>query len=303
MAHKMPRISLEQWVVLQAVVDEGSFARAAEALNRSQSSVSYALKGMQEQLPVEVLTLRGRRAELSPAGEVLLRRARTLIEEALVLEHLAGSLAEGWESEVRLAVEIIFPPVLLSQALAAFVPVSRATRVQLIESVLSGTQEALLNGDTDLAITHHPPPGFLGQSLLTVTFVAVASPEHPLHGLDRALTPDDLRAYRQFVVRDSGLKRRQDAGWLAAEERWTVSHLRTSIQFVKDGLGFAWLPHDHIRDELDAGTLKPLLLSEGGQRSEELFLVNAKRHSTGPATLALAEALHATCRNWGKGGG
>lgn len=296
MTQRIPRVSLEQWAILQAVVDEGSYARAAEALSRSQSSVSYALKGLQEQLPVEVLTIQGRKAALSPAGETLLRQARALIEDALSLEYLANNLAEGWETEVRLAVEAIFPTDLLSQAMAAFVPEGRASRVQLIESVLSGTQEALLNGEADLVITHRPPPGFLGQPLLDVTFLAVAHPRHPLHRLGRDLTHHDLRAHRQFVVRDSGLKRQQDAGWLAAEQRWTVTQLNTSVQFVKDGLGFAWLPYGHIREALEAGTLKRLPLTEGGQRQEALFLAYANRDAAGPATRALARSLQATCR-------
>lgn len=299
MTHRIPRISLEQWAILQAVVDEGSYAKAAEALSRSQSSISYALKGMQEQLPVDVLTIQGRKATLSPAGETLLRQARVLIEDALNLEYLASNLAEGWETEVRLAVEAIFPTDLLSRAMAAFVPESRASRVQLIESVLSGTQEALLNGEADLVITHRPPPGFLGQPLLDVTFLAVAHPGHPLHQLERDLTHHDLRAHRQFVVRDSGLRRRQDAGWLAAEQRWTVSQLNTSIQFVRDGLGFAWLPYGHIREELEAGNLKRLPLIEGGQRKEALFLAYANRDAAGPATRALARSLKAACRQRG----
>lgn len=298
MTQRIPRISLEQWAILQAVVDEGSYAKAAEALNRSQSSISYALKGMQEQLPVEVLTMQGRKAMLSPAGETLLRQARVLTNDALSLEYLANNLAEGWETEIRLAVEAIFPTALLSQALAAFVPESRASRVQLIESVLSGTQEALLNGEADLVITHRPPPGFLGQPLLDIIFLAVAHPEHPLHQLERELTHHDLRAHRQFVVRDSGLKRRQDAGWLDAEQRWTVSQLSTSIQFARDGLGFAWLPYEHIRGELEAGTLKRLPLVEGGQRQEKLFLVHADRNAAGPATQALAATLQTAGRQW-----
>ena len=56
----MPRVTLEQWRVLQAVVDEGSYARAAEALARSQSSISYAIQRLQEQLGTQVLRLRGR---------------------------------------------------------------------------------------------------------------------------------------------------------------------------------------------------------------------------------------------------
>ncbi|GHA93784.1 LysR family transcriptional regulator [Modicisalibacter luteus] len=296
MTTRIPRISLEQWAVLQAVVDEGSFAQAAEALNKSQSSVSYALKGMQEHLPVDVLTLRGRKAELSDAGEALLRRARVLIDEALRLERLADNLAQGWETEVRLAVEIIFPPDLLGRALTAFVPESRATRVQLIESVLSGTHEALLNHEADLIVTNRMPPGFLGQALMPIEFIAVAHAQHALHQLERELTSQDLAGHRQFVVRDSGLKRRQDAGWLGAEQRWTVSHLKTSIQFVTQGLGFAWLPREHIREELAAGQLKPLPLIEGGSRQETLYMVFADRDGAGPATRALAHALQDTCQ-------
>jgi DNA-binding transcriptional LysR family regulator len=302
MANRIPRVSLEQWAVLQAVVDEGSFARAAEALNKSQSSVSYALKGLQEQLPAEVLTVQGRKAVLTPAGEALLRRARVLLEEAHSLERLAANLGEGWESEVRLAVEIIFPPDLLAQAMMAFAPESRGCRVQLIESVLSGTHEAILNRDVDLAITNRIPPGFLGQPLMPIEFLAVAHPEHPLHQLGRELTEHDLRLHRQLVVRDSGLKRKQDAGVLLAEQRWTVSHLETSIRFAAQGIGFAWLPREHIRDALARGLLKPLPLVAGASRHEELYLVYADRDSAGPATQALARVLHATCDSV-RGGG
>lgn len=295
MAGRIPRVSLEQWAVLRAVVEEGSFARAAEVLNKSQSSVSYALKGMQEQLPVEILTLQGRKAVLTDAGQALLRRSRLLLEEAQNLEQLAANLGQGWESEVRLAVEIIFPPDLLTEAMAAFAPESRACRVQLIESVLSGTHEAILNHDADLAITARIPPGFLAQPLMPVEVVAVAHPEHPLHQLGRELTEHDLRLQRQLVVRDTGLKRKQDAGSLVAEQRWTVSHLKTSIQFVKQGLGFAWLPKEHIREELKSGQLAALPLIAGGSRFEELYLVYADRDGAGPATRALAQALHAVC--------
>ncbi|MGD8593829.1 MAG: LysR family transcriptional regulator, partial [Gammaproteobacteria bacterium] len=40
---KQPKTTLEQWAVFTTVVDEGSFAKAAEALNKSQSAVSYII--------------------------------------------------------------------------------------------------------------------------------------------------------------------------------------------------------------------------------------------------------------------
>jgi DNA-binding transcriptional LysR family regulator len=118
---------------------------------------------------------------------------------------------------------------------------------------------------------------------------------------------EDLKGHRQIVVRDSGSKRRLDAGWLGAEERWTVSHLKTSIEMLKAGLGFAWVPREHIWAELEAKTLKPLPLSEGATRSGDLHLVHTDRDSAGPATQAfsriLTEATARACaRHRGTGG-
>ncbi len=299
MPQQIPRVSLEQWRVLQAVVDEGSFARAAELLNRSQSSVSYMMARMQEQLPVPVLEQSGRRATLTEAGEVLVRRSRALVDEALKLERLAASLAQGWEPEIRLAVEIVFPTDLLFAALHHFTDAgshqAREVRLQLIESVLSGTDEALFSGNVDLVVSGRVPPGFLGRPLLMVEFVAVAHCDHPLHRLGRPVTVEDLKSARQLVVRDSGMGRKQDAGWLGAEQRWTVSHLRTSIEAVRRGMGFAWLPEAEIRRELERGELRPLPMVEGGRRHAQLYLIYADRDSAGPAVRELAAALQAQC--------
>ena len=91
----IPRTTLEQWSVLQAIVEHGSYAKAAEALHRSQSSISYMVARLQEQLGVELLAIEGRKARLTERGAVLLRRATELLADARRLEQLAGSLREG----------------------------------------------------------------------------------------------------------------------------------------------------------------------------------------------------------------
>ena len=113
----IPRTSLEQWAVLQAIVDHGSFAAAAEALHRSQSAVSYTVAKLQEQLGVPLLQIDGRRAQLTEIGRVLLKRAANLLSDAQQLEQLAHSMASGWEPEIRLVVDLAFPTDLLLQAL------------------------------------------------------------------------------------------------------------------------------------------------------------------------------------------
>jgi DNA-binding transcriptional LysR family regulator len=292
---KIPKTSLEQWAVLAAVVDAGGFAAAGEALARSQSAVSYAVQQLQRELPVALTEHRGRRTVLTAAGATLLRRARAVLAEVASLEAVAHNLAQGWEGELRIAVDIIFPPALLYAALGAFGPVCRATRVEVLESVLSGTTEALLRREVDLAIIGQLPPGFLGTRLMAVEFVPVAHRDHALHALGRALTLEDLRRERQIVVRDSGSKRRIDAGWLGAEQRWTVSHIKTSIEMLKHGLGFAWIPREHIGAELASGLLAPLPLAEASSRSVDLYLVYADRDGAGPATREFARIVTARC--------
>ncbi|KAA0696648.1 LysR family transcriptional regulator [Halopseudomonas laoshanensis] len=287
---KAPRVTLEQWRTLQAVVDHGGFAQAAEAMHRSQSSVSYTVAKMQEQLDVPLLVIEGRKAVLTEAGEVLLRRSRTLVKQASQLEMLAINMDQGWEPEVRLVVDAAFPTDRLATALKAFMPLSQGCRVQLREEVLSGVEDCLLDDSADLAISGMSIAGYLPHQINQVEFIAVAHPEHPLHQLQRQLTHDDLQTQLQVVIRDSG-HHPIDAGWLGAEQRWTVTSISTAASLVASGLGFAWLPRHAIERPLQQGQLLPLALQQGTHRSHYMYLYANKDKPLGPATRILADLL------------
>ena len=281
------------------MVEAGGYAQAAARLHKSQSAVTYAVQKIERQLKLRLFELRGRKAQLTAQGQVLFRRAGGLLEEAVALEESARTLAAGWESELALAVEIIFPTWLLLKCLAQFGLEHPATRIELYETVLSGTEEALTQRRVDLVVCSLVPPGFMGDALMRMPFVAAAHPEHALHRLGRALTAQDLRQHRQLVIRDSGSARARNAPWLGPGARWTVSHKATQIHAAVMGLGFAWFARDTIRHELEQGLLKPLALREGAELSAELYLVYADRDYAGPGARRLAEILReqvrATC--------
>jgi DNA-binding transcriptional LysR family regulator len=285
-----PKITLDQWNALVAVVEAGGYAQASARLHRTQSTVTYTIKKLEDLLSVKVFELQGRKAVLTPTGQVLYRRGKSLVEEAARVERAAADLARGWEPEIRIAVDIVFPTWLLLQCFAAFGRERPETRLELIESVLGGTEEALTEGRVDLAIGGIVPGGFLGDPLMQVRFVCAAAPSHPLHQLGRTLTLDDLRQHRHLVVRDSGALRSRTGGWLN-EQRWTVSHKATSIRAACMGLGFAWYPAENIRDELDSGALVPLPLAEGRERFVSLYLIFADAETAGPGARRLAEIL------------
>jgi DNA-binding transcriptional LysR family regulator len=285
-----PRISLDQWNVLVSVVDSGGYAKAAEHLHKSQSTLTYNIKKLESLLGVKVFELKGRKAALTPTGELLYRRAKTLLENTARLETAARELAKGWEPEIRIAVDILFPTWLLLQCFGEYCAEHPDTHLELYETVLGGTEEALAARRVEFAIGTRVPQGFAGDILMPVRTVCMAAPSHPLHRLGRELTVEDLRRHRHIVIRDSGEQRVRSAGWLN-ELRLTVSNKATAIHAVTTGMGYAWYPEDSVRGELERGALKPLPLREGAEKAGTIYLVFADRETAGPGALRLAEII------------
>lgn len=96
-----PKSTFEQWRIFQAVVDCGGYAQAAEALNKSQSSLNHAVAKLQQSLGVALLGVRGRKAVLTPAGEIFLKRARQLSQQdqLLAIPLVVGAVAEPLADE------------------------------------------------------------------------------------------------------------------------------------------------------------------------------------------------------------
>ena len=280
------KTTLEQWTVLASVVDEGGFAQAASALHRSQSAVSYAVGRLQEALGVPLLELDGRKSVLTPHGKTLLGRARSLLRDFDTLEAVARSLKQGWEPELKLVVDAAFPRTQLFAIVADLQRACPTTDIQLADAVLSGAEEAITERHADVVVSSRVPPGFLGDRLLDVEFVAVARSDHPLLRIDHSLTLDDLTRHVQAVVRDSGSTQRRDEGWLGADHRYTVSSMESSLGLVLAGLAFAWLPEHVIANHLRDGVLRRIPLAGGGSRTVTLHIVMVRPELAGPAATA-----------------
>lgn len=291
MAAPLPRTTLEQWAVLAAVVDQGGYAQAAGALHRSQSAVSYAVSRLQQELDLPLLAIEGRKAVLTPHGQTLLQRARSILRDLNTLELLARSLKQGWEPQLTLVVDAAFPRERLLKIVAELQQLCPNTQMQLSDAVLSGAEEAITEGLADVVVTAHVPNGYFGEFLVDVTFVAVARPEHPLFSVGRELSFDDLTRHVQVVVRDSGIRHPRDEGWLGAERRCTVSSMEASLATVKAGLAYAWLPEHVVAESLRNGTLKPLPLVTGKERRVPLHLVLVQGEVAGPAARAAVECF------------
>ena len=279
----MQKTTLEQWRMFKAVVDAGGFNQAANKVHKSQSSIHHAVSKLEEALAVKLFEVEGRKTVLTEAGKLLLRRGEYLLDEVSRIEAVAASVSSGVESELRIAVDGAFPQTIVYCALEKVSSLFPQIRIDIIDTVLSGTNELILNREADIGLSGFQMPSGLNEEICTLEFVAVAHKDHPLHQFDRQLSYEDLKSYRQIITRDSASENKRSSGWQGSEQRWTVGSLRASFDLISQNLCFAWLPFPLVKDALEQGLLKRLPLSEGSFRSTSFYLNYQDKDKVGPA--------------------
>ena len=286
MGSSLPKTEIEQWAILRAIVEAGSFAKAAARLSRSQSSVSYAVARLQERLGLALLQIEGRHAVLTPAGHLLLAEASSLIEDLERLEQRARLMVKGEEPHIRLLVDTICPKKPLFDALASF-QVDHPD----VEIVLSEVVRLRLNGredkQFDLAITLQDAAPGPNQPLWPVEMMMVSSPEHVLQKRGGRLTGSILSRHPALVIEGSSgvIDPRSGQG-----SHWRVNTLDTAIEAVRRGLCHGRLPRHLIEQDLATGKLVRLPI-DGGDRMIPIALSFADEQIAGPLTRELAALL------------
>ncbi len=259
----LPRTTLEQWVVLQTVIEQGSYAQAATVLNRSQSSVSYALSGLQERIGLPLLEINGRKATLTEQGRALLAQATPLISAFLQLEHRAAGLKDGVRTELSLVVDSVFPKNRLFRALKHFQSQFPDTRVHLTEILRGESLAQLSEQSADLYITTLAPENAIhGRFLLDVDFVPVAKSDHPLLSLPAPLI--------SVADRHAPPEDKHPAGTVA---QWTFTTVGAALEAITVGVGYGWLPLESVDNALKNGLLSRLMLSARTVRQTSLYMV------------------------------
>ena len=286
-----PKTTLEQWRILQAVVDHGGYAQAAQALNKSQSSLNHAVSKLQAQLGVQLLHVVGRKAQLSEAGEVMLRRSRDLTQHVESLEQLAINLRQDWEPEITICVDLAYPREALLPVLKQFQTQSRGSRLKIIDTVLTGSAEAVSHKKADLVILMHVPKGHLGEPLQTVDFVLVCHALHELANATAPLDPNALAQHLQIVIKDTSQSPHEASGWLKSENRWTVSQFDTAVSLLMEQIGFCWLPKHVAAKYIHNGSLKKLKVKGSEFLRTTAFLVCPSPDEIGPGTQMLANLI------------
>jgi DNA-binding transcriptional LysR family regulator len=263
-------LTLDALAILDAIDRRGTFARAAEELDRAPSSLTYAVQQIEAELDVLLFDRSGHRARFTPAGKLLLDEGRALLGAAQALEDRTRQAAGGWEPRFALALEGVLSQAPLWPVIGAFYALGQSTEVRVRQEVLAGTWDALASGCADLAVAGGEAPtgaGLRTRPLGALEFVFCVAPGHPLTRLKHPLTPVELAMHRAVVIADTARNLPlRSADWLRQQPRLTVDDVPGKLAAQQAGLGVGALPRWLAEPEIAAGRLVRCELDGGNPR-------------------------------------
>ncbi|MGY2289965.1 LysR family transcriptional regulator [Pseudomonas sp. SDO528_S397] len=229
------------------VVRQGGFSQAAEVVSLTQSTVSKAVKTLEEELGTPLFNRLGHRSELTAAGEIAYRRALVLLAERSDLIAEINDLRGLKRGTLRLGLPPVGCGVLFAAMFATYRSRYPNIDIELIEYGSKRLRECLEAGEVDLAALLLPvSDAFDHQEVRKEPLVVVMPVDHPLARRKRV----DFTALADspFILFEVGFA--LNAIIMAACEKKGVAPRVTArsgqIDFIVDlvsaGLGVAFLP-------------------------------------------------------------
>lgn len=267
------KTTIDQWEVLEAVVQLGSFAAAASKMNRSQSTISYAISRLQEQFKIPLLEMNGRKAQLTDAGKALLADAEPLLMGFRALEQRVASLAAGGQTQVAVSADSVYPDHLLFDTLTKFTQRFPHVHLKLHRGTFLSSVQEFANFGADLCIAGTPMREHLIKPILDIRIKAVARADHPLAKAKRQLTRMDLVQRMAVIIEGATGPDARRQPHTPSQKHIAVASIESAIAAVRSGMCFGWLPTHRISQYLESGELVGLRLPMGGERFARMYLV------------------------------
>ncbi|NQD38656.1 LysR family transcriptional regulator [Permianibacter sp. IMCC34836] len=288
------KLTLDALLVLDAIDRKGSFAAAADEMNRVPSAVTYVVRKLEEDLDVLLFDRSGHRAKLTVAGRELLDQGRQLLTAAGDLECRVKRVATGWETELRIAYDTVVPIESLYPLLARFYAEGHATRIRLQEEVLGGAWEAMKFGRADLVVGASggvpSSADYKAIPIGEIDMVFAVAPSHPLAKVAEPIALSELQHHRVVAVADSSRNLPpRSFGILDGQDTLTVPTMQAKIAAQIAGLGVGNVFRHQAQCHLNSGALIERTV-ERPKPVAPLYLLTPKR-SDGKALQWWVEAL------------
>ncbi len=283
-----------------AILEQGSFSRAASTLNVAQPALSLHVRNMEADLGAALLFRTPQGVVATEAGEILLRHARAIIDRfAAAQEEIRGHEAEP-SGEVRLGLPGTISQILSAPLILAARERYPKIRLRIAEAMSGYIAEWLRERRVDLAVLYGPAGdrALVSQPVLTEA-LCLLGPAQPMPGV--TLPEAGTVTLRQAAALPLILPG-PGHGLRALLERETKDFALNAVididsygnikELVEKGVGCSVLPFNAIAREVGEGRLRHWRIGE----PELQRVVHLARAADRPATNAAA-AIEALCRD------
>lgn len=284
----MLNISVRQLHYFLALVQAGSFSRAAEAIGVTQSTLSAAIQALEAELGATLIDRTGRRMQMLPAGEDFLARARDIVALIEELPEHARQAERPLTTRLRMGVIPSIAPFLLPKVLPATAKAFPELQLTVREGLTRSLLESLRSGTLDVALVAHPYDldEFEIAEIGRDPFLLAVRRDHALANRNsvEASDIDDQpfllletgHCLREHVMAAIGSKPAQMSGDVHA------TSIMTLVQLVQFGMGVTLLPQLAIKAGVTRGTDLSVVPYEGKYNFRSLVLAwrtNAARRN------------------------
>lgn len=241
-----------------AVIDQGSFSKAAVHCNVSQPTLSIGIAKLERLLARSLFLRTNRRVQLTEAGVQFAVHARRIESEFNLAERAAGS--EVQREIFRLGTLASIPTGWIADFAAAVGRDNSAGRIELVEGRERELLEALARGRIDAALTIVRPDNgrFAGEPLLTEGYALALSARHPLASevsIDAGALADNVMIVRRHCEVLSETSRHFTSRGVRPFFATRTTSDDRALALVSAGLGVTVMPEGFAAD----GVTRPRL--------------------------------------------
>ena len=262
-------LNLKQLEAFYLVVKRGSFTKAAEELNVTQPAVTMQVKSLERSLNLKLIQQLGKRVQLSEAGELLYQYAGKIFDLADEANEKMRDFKKLMRGTLKIGTTKNYARYIMPSLLSEFQRRFPRTKVILDEGNSENIARSVLEMQNELALISQLNLDRKIKSLFfsTVEFVLVASPEHRFSGR-KSISLRELNG-EPVILREKGsgsraaiLRKFQEYGILPSVII-EASSLDFIVGYVKQNKGVSFMFEPDIKEELEKGTLKVILIEEG----------------------------------------
>lgn len=296
-------VDIAQLEAFERAAREGSFTRAAEALNLSQPAVSMRVTQLEAELGGPLFVRAGRQLTLTPLGQRFLPYAQRVL--AVLTDGLqeAHSYRTGRAGQLKVAAPA---PFLLSFLVSVFDDFRRAhpsVDVLIRERNKSTILEMLIDNTMTLGLVHTPlfDRRFITLAHLRDPIHAVVSPSHPLAQQQSNGAPlriESLYSHTIFRVSASPqmsvfMDELAEQGRLVSGGGIMAVPMIMALPLVSMGRGVTFLPQSYVKESLAQGTLVALTLEDMPTLYSEVMLIRHRERALDVPHRAFVELFRA----------